>query len=232
MKSEHSYFRVSGVVLFIWLAFAPLAEAYYNPSAGRWLNRVPFNEQGHRMATKDHSTRKKPTTEDVYRFAHNAPVGKFDPDGRWVVPVVGGGIGIGLGWCLDRFALCPLRVAAALRSAESEADAHAPDGTTHREGANPTEGGDADALTHCIAGCNLARTPYPCFGPDGALEELQRRELGNAIGTQLDRLNNENGIAVGMSIDSDQSCRTGCLDALRRGLLNEIQNGVIVPSSE
>ncbi len=32
--------------LLLWLAFAPLAQAFYNPSTGRWLNRDPIEELG------------------------------------------------------------------------------------------------------------------------------------------------------------------------------------------
>ena len=32
--------------LLLWLAFAPLAQAFYNPSTGRWLSRDPIEEAG------------------------------------------------------------------------------------------------------------------------------------------------------------------------------------------
>lgn len=36
----------SVVIVLAWLAFAPLAQAYYNPGAGRWLGRDPIEERG------------------------------------------------------------------------------------------------------------------------------------------------------------------------------------------
>jgi hypothetical protein len=153
-----------------------------------------------------------------------------DGDGRIaLLPVaVIGGIGVGLGWCLDKVS-CSARVSVALSNGEDEADRVAPDGSTHR-GAGMVVGGDADALTHCIAGCNLGRAPYPCFGADGALNQLQSRE-GTDIGSQMDRLNNEVGVGLGTGLLPGENCTDECLNALRRGVLSEIINGVIVPSS-
>ena len=142
------------------------------------------------------------------------------------------GVGIGLGFACD-LAGCQLRVWYALYDAEGEADRLAPDGSTHR-GATAVEGGDADALTHCIAGCNLARNSFPCLGPDHALARLQahEHERGDTTAEQLDRLNNEVGFGIGGSnLWQSKSCGTACLDALGRGLLYEIKNGRIVPSS-
>lgn len=33
-------------VFYVWLAYSPITQAYYNPSAGRWLNRDPIEEKG------------------------------------------------------------------------------------------------------------------------------------------------------------------------------------------
>ena len=204
---------------------------YYNPSTGRWPNGDPINELGHRTLQAKRSSRIRPGDGNLYDFVHNNPISKIDPDGRNPI-VVGGiivGVGVGLGYCIDNLS-CRARVAAALINGESEADRVAPDGSTHR-GATAVEGGDADALTHCIAACNLGNHPYPCFGADGVLNRLQARETGNDIGTQIDRLNNEVGIGIGVSLGKGENCTTECLNALRRGLLNEIRNGQIVPSS-
>lgn len=46
MKVECRNKSAIGMALFAWLTFAPLAQAYYNPSAGRWLNRDPIEERG------------------------------------------------------------------------------------------------------------------------------------------------------------------------------------------
>jgi hypothetical protein len=198
----------------------------------RWPNRDPINELGHQALRAKQSSRIRPNDGNLYGFVHNNPLSKIDPDGRH--PVVGDGIvvgvGVGLGYCLDRLG-CWARISAALRNGESEADRVAPDRSTHAERGTAVEGGDADALTHCIAACNLGRSPYPCFGADGALDRLQARETGDNLGTQVDRLNNEVGIGLGVGLLPGENCTTECLNALRTGLLNEIRNGQIVPSS-
>lgn len=59
--------------------FAPVAQAFYNPSAGRWLSRDPIAERG---------------GKNLYAFVGNNPQGRIDPDGRWwwlVIPLVLGG---------------------------------------------------------------------------------------------------------------------------------------------
>ncbi len=55
--------------LLLWLAFAPVAQAFYNPSTGRWLNRDPAGER-----TSD--------GPNVNAFARNNPIDRFDTDGR------------------------------------------------------------------------------------------------------------------------------------------------------
>jgi len=55
--------------LLLWLAFAPLAQAFYNPSTGRWLNRDPAGER-----TSD--------GPNVNAFARNNPIDRFDTDGK------------------------------------------------------------------------------------------------------------------------------------------------------
>ena len=38
--------------LLLWLTFVPLAQAFYNPSTGRWLGRDPINEKGFRISNQ------------------------------------------------------------------------------------------------------------------------------------------------------------------------------------
>jgi hypothetical protein len=45
------------------------AQAFYNPSTGRWLSRDPIAERG---------------GANVYRFAANAPVNHVDANGLWI----------------------------------------------------------------------------------------------------------------------------------------------------
>jgi hypothetical protein len=201
------------------LASLQTAPAYYDPGAQRWINRDPIGERG---------------GINLYSFVRNDPLSKRDRWGHSLVPAGAGpigvavGIGVGLGWCIDRVA-CNAWRNLSLATAEAQADANAPDGSTH-QGPGAAPGSDADLLTHCIAACDLARQPGPCGGPDGALDALQRRETGNDLGTQIDRLNNEAGVGIGVSAQyAGQACTAACLDALNRGLLSTINNGVIVP---
>ncbi|NGO39727.1 hypothetical protein G4L39_10025 [Limisphaera ngatamarikiensis] len=204
----------------------------YSPSLGRSLNRDVINELGHRVFTVERHFRLNLSEEqDLYCPLMNDVVNRYDADGRGIVPViVAGSIGIGIRYCTDVLG-CRLRVLLALSGGEQEADRVAPDDTTQR-GPNAAEGGDADAPTHCIAACNLARNWWPCFGPDGALERLQARETSGSLGSQMDRLNNEVGFGIGYGLECGKSCTDACLDALRKGLLYEIRNGQIVPSSD
>jgi len=55
----------TGAVL-LWLAFAPLAQAFYNPSTGRWLSRDPIGEKG---------------GINLYGFVYNSPINFVDPFG-------------------------------------------------------------------------------------------------------------------------------------------------------
>ncbi len=87
-----------------------------------------------------------------------------------------------------------------------------------------------NAVTHCIATCDLVRKPGPCGSPDWALRFMQQREVGNGPATQIYRLNNEVGAGVWISLDPGQTCTQGCLDALKNGLLYTISNGRPAPS--
>ena len=55
----------------VMLITAHEAQAFYNPSAGRWLNRDPIGEKG---------------GPNLYGFVRNAPVGFVDTDGRQLSP--------------------------------------------------------------------------------------------------------------------------------------------------
>jgi RHS repeat-associated protein len=208
--SSKEFHVASGLVYYLY--------RFYEPNSQRWLNRDPIGERG---------------GINLYRFVRNDPSSTKDRFGHSIVgPIVVIGVAVGAGvaagWCIDRLACAAWR-SLSIRFAESEADANAPDGSTHR-GQGAAAGNDADLLTHCIAGCDMARHPGPCGGPDGALDALQRREIGNDQATQIDRLNNEAGAGIGVSAQyAGQTCTAACLDALDRGLLSTISNGRIVP---
>jgi RHS repeat-associated protein len=193
---------------------------FYDPNTQRWPSRDPIGEKG---------------GKNLYAFVRNTPINAFDPDGRititipvWVPPVVVGGGGLYFGICINRWA-CRRHRDSVIALSEAQANANAPDGSTHR-GPGAAAGNDADMLTHCIATCELVTHPGPCGGPDRALSFMQEREVGNDPATQIDRLNNEVGAAVGISLDPGQTCTQGCLDALNSGLLYTIINGQPAPS--
>ena len=55
------------IACLLWLACAPLAQAFYNPSTGRWLSRDPIEERG---------------GQALYAFVGNEPIGRVDILGR------------------------------------------------------------------------------------------------------------------------------------------------------
>jgi RHS repeat-associated protein len=191
---------------------------YYSPGLQRWINRDPIGERA---------------GINLYGFVHSNPTLLYDADGRVPLPViVGGGVvivggaGAYAGLCINRWACRRLRDYQ-LSQAEAEADASAPDGSNH-QGQGATPGSDSDVLTHCIAGCELAKHPGPCGNGPRALDFLNERE-GTDPASQIDRYNNEVGIGIGMgafgSIDNT-SCRQACLDALQKDFLQTLVNGV------
>jgi uncharacterized protein RhaS with RHS repeats len=186
---------------------------YYDPAAQRWITRDPIGEGG---------------GINLSGIAGNNLLQKRDPWGHAadesnpiLLPYL---LGCGINnW------LCRRHRDTVLAISEAEANANAPDGSTHRgQGAVP--GNDADLLTHCIASCELARHPGACDGPDRALGFLQQRETGNDPATQIDRLNNEVGAGIGVSAQfAGQSCAAACLQALEAGLLHTLINGAPFP---
>jgi hypothetical protein len=226
------------MLVLLVVTLVQTAQAFYNPSTGRWLNRDPLGDEvflrlKSRLQPREIIQQlRREALSPLFSFVGNEPITRADANGLltitippWVWPV---GVGVGLGYCIDKWG-CNRHRDVELRLAEGRADQNAPDGTTHR-GANSPIGGDADLLTHCIAGCELAKRPWPCFGPDGALDALQARETGNDIGTQIDRLNNEAGIGVGISVGENGNCINACLEALGRGVLTTVVNGQPAPS--
>ena len=63
MKTETRKGKWLISALLFWLAFAPLAQAFYNPSTGRWLSRDPIEERG---------------GINLGAFTRNNPISKFD----------------------------------------------------------------------------------------------------------------------------------------------------------
>ena len=88
MKTERSNCSFFGVALLIWLAFAPMVQAYYNPSAGRWLSRDPFPEEGFHKEQLDRGSEieqfginpflSKKITAEVHLFVKNDGINSID----------------------------------------------------------------------------------------------------------------------------------------------------------
>jgi RHS repeat-associated protein len=57
----------------------------YSPTLGRWPSRDPINEPGFQLLTRRVQPFNLQEENDVYRFALNDSINKYDPDGR-VVP--------------------------------------------------------------------------------------------------------------------------------------------------
>jgi len=76
MKIETRKGKLLLSALLLWLAFAPLAQAFYNPSTGRWLNRDPIEERGGR---------------NLSLFCGNSPANAIDVLGRnyYIITVEG-----------------------------------------------------------------------------------------------------------------------------------------------
>ena len=205
--------------LRLLLAFLALAASlqitlgYYDPAAQRWINRDPIGEVGGINLSETAGNNRLQKRDS---WGHAA-----DESNPILLPYL---LGCGINnW------LCRRHRDAVLAISEAEANANAPDGSTHRgQGAVP--GNDADLLTHCIASCELARHPGPCGGPDRALDFMQEREAGSDPATLIDRLNNEVGFGIGISAQFEgRTCLDSCLTALEQGLLYTILSGAPFP---
>jgi RHS repeat-associated protein len=81
-----------------WLIVSMPAQAFYDPSLGRWLNRDPLGEPGHETGINARSLHHYgnaellPEGSNLYGFVHNNPVAFYDADGR-AVPIIIGGAG-------------------------------------------------------------------------------------------------------------------------------------------
>ena len=58
------------------------AQAFYNPSSGRWLSRDPIDERGHLTSVGEKKNKIVVNNHNPYWFVKNNPVTLFDGDGR------------------------------------------------------------------------------------------------------------------------------------------------------
>ena len=88
--------------LLLWLAAMPLAQAFYDPSTGRWINRDPLGELGFEISMRNTSL--APHFADVvedanlFRFIHNGTPNRIDSDGRAVPVAIAGYAGACICW--------------------------------------------------------------------------------------------------------------------------------------
>jgi hypothetical protein len=206
------------------------------PGRSNWPNRDPIGEKG---------------GLNLYVFAYNTPVNAFDPDGRFslievaalntiqanavmLLPMLVRGILIIVGTGVGGYALCEYGcnrwMRATVLASEREADQITAGDGQHRL----VEGGRADALTHCIAGCRLTRNPGVCFTPLRALDRLQAREDRATLPGLSDSINNLVGHTVGNRGKNPTSCASDCVQALNSGELVGIIDGEVrlIPPGE
>ena len=108
MKIETRKAKWLTSALLLWLAAAPLGQAFYNPNTGKWLTRDPIEEKGSRILEKSSAARSSDRPVPVarkrkgqspiraeelnlYAFLENAPTVYVDIDGRQAAS--GGGKG-------------------------------------------------------------------------------------------------------------------------------------------
>ena len=66
----------------------------YSSLLGRWINRDPLHELGHKILLEKQGHRVRPSDGNLYVFVDNNPLFKIDLDGRKSVIVVGGVAGL------------------------------------------------------------------------------------------------------------------------------------------
>jgi RHS repeat-associated protein len=177
---------------------------YYSPTPGRWPNRDPIEER---------------SGINLYGFVHNNPVNVVDADGR-VAVILKIGIGAGIVVCIDA-ALCAGRVSGQLWEAYHE--------VRNKTGRNPGQAGTPeDALKHCVASCNLAKSPRWCLSASIALWVTNQHEDEKTPDSRMDVLNNRAGNQIGRGNPAD--CFQACQSALQNGKLTCLDaNNNLVP---
>ena len=79
-------------LLILAIGLCPRANAFYNPSTGRWLSRDPVNELGVNILVKSQSAFSLNEEKNPYGFTCNNPILLYDKDGRVIPIVIGGGV--------------------------------------------------------------------------------------------------------------------------------------------
>ncbi len=200
---------------------------YYSASMGRWLGRDPIAEKiglENAMQGRNYAQRRRiaqQSTHPEYVFVINRAISLVDNDGRTIAVIVG--IGAGL-VCLD-VAACWSGVRLDLFLARSEGNDLAPDRSLHHN-----QGSQADALVHCIAGCNAAKHPLACLTAERALAYLNSREDPANPPGAMDMSNNTAGYGLAMNPQNGgTACGTLCLQALMNNGLFTFNNTGSIP---
>lgn len=93
MKTQTSLtIRTFAVLALLFTSSA--AFAFYDPAAQRWISRDPVNEPGVPALISQRSSFNQDEEKNLYGFVRNRPVGLYDPDGRALPVIIGGGIAI------------------------------------------------------------------------------------------------------------------------------------------
>ena len=221
------------LVLIPLLLFAQAAQAFYNPSTGRWLSRDPLTDK----ASLDSIIRRAPphmakvlraeALMPAYGFVRNSAISRIDGDGRSILGPILIGVGVCCAIVVVDAAACVLHMHniqdAATEAANAQMEALQPGYDRERDGPDH-EGTNSDALRHCIGACRANQNPGPCICSRLVRSQIQGREEGPGLGHEMDRFNN----AVGFGITGD--CVAGCVAALRNGRLRGFRDGDTVLS--
>lgn len=180
------------LVTLLGVFLAEEAQAYCNPSTGRWLNRDPINELGFKVLARSGGGNRS-EEENLFRFVGNNPATWADAKGLSVFDHPGNtGPSLNAAWesCCNNFSGYRTRNQAVARGVRIN---------------DETYGGNA--YLHCVAAC---RANKAC---PGAKKFWDGRETPGTLDGDMDLANN----AVGYGIQGD--CWQGCADAWRNGSL-------------
>jgi RHS repeat-associated protein len=202
--SSKELHAASGLVYYLY--------RYYDAKLQRWINRDPVQEKG---------------SLNLFQFTRNSPGNALDPWGT--ANLVGIFVGIAVfavvvGGVVYYFCIrdsCLDQVEATLFTAEGVVNAEFAGEEQHDD-----EGSQADAVTHCVGACELARNPPPgCGGSLGALQTANNRE-GQLPPNVMDVANNNEGYDLGTNpANAGTPCLSLCLDRLDAGGLWTFRGG-------
>lgn len=79
MKAQWCSMNSLALFIGLWVG-APPAQAFYDPSLARWINRDPIGESGFELVRASHAWKAHPEFRHAV-FVQNGPVNLTDPEG-------------------------------------------------------------------------------------------------------------------------------------------------------